>query len=94
MKIAVTGIGIISAIGNDVAENLRSLLAKKTGIGKAKLLRSSLTETYLFGEVKLSNQELKSGLNWRGHDVSRTTLLSAWAMKEAIAQSGIQIDET
>ena len=92
MEIVVTGIGAISAIGNDVPSNLRSLLAKETGIGKAKLLSSKLTETHLFGEVKLSNDELRKGLNWTSDAVSRTTLLSAWAMKEAIAQAGIEID--
>lgn len=94
MEIAVTGIGAISAIGNDVHENLASLMAKKTGIGKAELLSSKLTETHLFGEVKLSNDQLKAGLNWKGDAVSRTTLLSAWAMKEAIEQSGFEmVDE-
>ena len=92
MEIAVTGIGAISAIGNDVQGNLRSLLAKETGIGKAKLLSSKLTGTHLFGEVKLSNEELRAGLNWTSEAVSRTTLLSAWTMKEAIEQSGILID--
>ena len=93
MEIAITGIGAISAIGNDVQENLRSLLAKQTGIGKAKFVSSKLTETHLFGEVKLSNQQLLDGLNWKGDAVSRTTLLSAWAMKEAIAQAGIVMDD-
>jgi len=92
LEIAITGIGAISAIGNDVQENLRSLLAKETGIGKAQLLSSKLTETHLFGEVKLSNDELRKGLNWNSEAASRTTLLSAWAMKEAIAQAGIEID--
>jgi 3-oxoacyl-(acyl-carrier-protein) synthase len=92
LEIAVTGIGAISAIGNDVQENLASLMAKKTGIGKAELLSSKLTETHLFGEVKLSNDHLKAGLNWKGDAVSRTTLLSAWAMKEAIGQSGFEMD--
>ncbi|MCF8465759.1 MAG: beta-ketoacyl-[acyl-carrier-protein] synthase family protein [Flavobacteriales bacterium] len=92
MEIAITGIGAISAIGNDVQENLRALLAKETGIGKAQLLSSKLTETHLFGEVKLSNDELRIGLNWTSEAVSRTTLLSAWAMKEAIEQSGITVD--
>ena len=93
MEIAITGIGAISAIGNNVDENLRSLLAKQTGIGKAKLLSSKHTETHLFGEVKLSDNELKNGLDWKSDAVSRTTLMSAWAMKEAIEQSGISIDE-
>jgi len=92
LEIAVTGIGAISAIGNDVQENLRSLVAKESGIGKAKLLSSKHTATHLFGEVKLSNDELKKALNWNSDTVSRTTLLSVWAMKEAINQAGIEID--
>lgn len=92
MEIAVTGIGAISAIGNDVQENLHSLMTKEAGIGKAKLLSSKLTKTHLFGEVKLSDQELRVGLSWNSDAVSRTTLLSAWAMQEAIAQAGIKID--
>ena len=92
LEIAITGIGAISAIGNNVDENLSSLLLKKTGIGKAKLLSSKHTETHLFGEVKLSDDEMKSGLGWKSDAVSRTTLLSAWAMKEAIEQSGITVD--
>jgi 3-oxoacyl-[acyl-carrier-protein] synthase-1 len=94
MKIAVTGIGAISAIGNNVDENLSSLLAKKTGIGKADILSSKLTETHLFGEIKWTNQELRNMVGWKSENVSRTTLLSAVAMKEAIDQSGFQMDDS
>lgn len=94
MKIAVTGIGAISAIGNNVDENLSSLLAKKTGIGKADFLSSKLTETHLFGEIKWTNQELRNMVGWNSENVSRTTLLSAVAMKEAIEQSGFQMDDS
>jgi len=93
MKIAVTGMGIISAIGNNVDENLHSLMSKKTGIGKAEFLSSKLTKTHLFGEVKKSNSELRKTLNWTSNAVSRTTLLSAWAIKEAIANAKIEIDK-
>jgi 3-oxoacyl-[acyl-carrier-protein] synthase-1 len=93
MEIAVTGMGAISAIGSNVEENLESLLASRTGINKAELLSSKLTETHLFGEVKRSNRELKAGLNWISDNVSRTTLLSAWAMKEAITQARIDMND-
>lgn len=93
MQVAVTGIGAVSAIGNDVQENLQSLLNMKTGIGKAELLSSKLTETHLFGEVNVSNEQLREHLDWKGAAVSRTTLLSVRAMKEAIAQADIEINE-
>lgn len=92
VEIAITGIGCISAIGNDVSQNKQALLGGQSGIAKARLLDSALAKTHVFGEVKRSSQELKSKLNWRDDAVSRTTLLSAWAMKEAIAQADIKID--
>lgn len=92
MKIAVTGIGAISAAGKDVESNLASLLAKSTGIGKAEILSSKLTETHLFGEIKLTNQQLRETVAWKSDSVSRTTLLSAVAIQEAIQQSGFEMD--
>ena len=93
MEIAITGIGAISAIGKTVDENLQSLLAKKSGIGKAQLLSSKLTETHLFGEINLTNQQLRNGLQWTADNVARTTLISAWAMKEAIEQADFEMDD-
>ena len=94
MKIAVTGIGAISAAGKDVESNFASLLAKTTGIGKAEILSSKLTETHLFGEIKLTNQQLSEMAAWKSDAVSRTTLLSAVAIQEAIQQSGFEMDGT
>lgn len=94
MEIAVTGIGAISAVGSSVEENLQALLQKKTGIAKAQLLSSKHTETHLFGEVNLTNEQLRAGLNWESEEVSRTTLLSGWAMKEAIEQANLPIDNS
>lgn len=87
MKIAITGMGIVSAIGQNVNANKQSLIAEKTGIGKASLLQSRLTETHLFGEVKVSNEQLKQELNIAADTlISRTSLLGIKAVKEALAQ--------
>ena len=94
MRIAVTGVGAISAAGKSVDENLQSLLDKRTGIGKASILNSKLTETHLFGEVNLTNEQLKELAGWKSDSVSRTTLLSAVAIQEAIAQSGGLFDDS
>lgn len=86
MKIAVTGIGIISAIGNDVASSKQSLTNAATGIGKAKFLESRLSETHLFGEVSMSNDDLKKDLSIDAdHQISRTSLLGIKAVREALA---------
>lgn len=91
MRIAVTGMGIVSAIGNNVAENRSSLLAEKTGIGKAEFLESKLAETHLFGEIKLSNAALKNELGLSPDQlISRSSLLGIKAAKEALQNFEIQ----
>ena len=58
-RVFVTGMGIISAIGNNCEENLAHLRTGKTGIGKAIHLDSIYTQSHPFGEVKLSTSFLK-----------------------------------
>lgn len=89
MEIAITGIGIITAIGNTVEENLQALIRKQTGVGKATILESSLCKTHLFGEIKKTNEQLRIQLEWEGEAVSRTSLLSAVALQQAITSAGI-----
>ena len=77
MKIFVTGIGVVSAIGLNAGENLRSLEDGVTGINK------SSPHNLLLGEVKLSNQQIIQMLSLPNEDFSRTTLLALLAAKEA-----------
>ena len=62
MRIAITGIGIVSAIGNNCAETLQSLLEQRSGIAPMRYLHSVHTE-YPVGEVQLSNDELRQRLH-------------------------------
>ena len=57
-SIAITGSGIICAIGNDKTTVAASLQNHKSGIGTMRYLRSVHQELPV-GEVKLSNDELK-----------------------------------
>lgn len=77
MKIFITGIGVVSAIGLNTEENLRSLRTSITGISK------SSQYDLMLAEVKLSNEEIISKLNLPDADFSRTTLLSLLAAKDA-----------
>ena len=52
MNIAITGEGIISAIGLNKQEVLQSLLEKRSGIGEMKFLQSTHHELPV-GEVGL-----------------------------------------
>ncbi|TNF27108.1 MAG: beta-ketoacyl-[acyl-carrier-protein] synthase family protein, partial [Bacteroidetes bacterium] len=93
-RVVVTGIGVISALGNNAAENLAGLRSCRTGIGKAKFLHSRYADELLFGEVKLSNEELRKEfayLNQAG--LTRTELLAFMAFREAVASSGLSEEE-
>ena len=57
-KIYITGIGAITAIGNNVPENLESLKAKNSGIGKINFLDTGHKDEIPVGEVKMSDSEL------------------------------------
>jgi len=81
MAIRITGIGIVSAIGLSVAENLDSLVNGKSGIGPVKYLE--VDRDYLVGEVKCSNEEFADRLEVKTKSASRTSLLGLAAAREA-----------
>ena len=92
MNIAITGLGIICAIGNNSQQVLDSLVNRKTGVGMMKYLQSCHTELPV-GEVKLSDGELKTLLGLPVESLySRTTLLGAVAVKQAMADAGLSAD--
>lgn len=91
--ISVTGLGIICSIGNDADSVLDSLRKGKSGIGTMKYLQSKHTELPV-GEVQLSNDEMKAILGI--HDdtpMSRTTLMGAIAIRQALDQAGLTVSE-
>lgn len=92
MNIAITGLGIICAIGNNSQQVLDSLVNRKTGVSMMKYLQSCHTELPV-GEVKLSDDELKTLLGLPVESLySRTTLLGAVAVKQAMADAGLSAD--
>lgn len=84
-RVAITGMGIISAIGNSVTENLNALLKNETGIAEIQHLETLHRSKFKLGEVKLSNQELINQLNLpEDNNFTRTALLGLMAVKEAL----------
>ena len=57
MRISVTGLGIVSAIGMDLEANHSSLLNLTSGISTIELLKG-LEQDFFGGEIKLTNQQL------------------------------------
>ena len=81
--------GIISAIGNNVAECLDALENERAGMGQMHQLDSLHRQRLPVAEVKLSNKELAE-ITGLSEIKSRTALLSLVAAREAIADAGIE----
>ena len=89
-KVYVTGIGIISSLGNNVNQNLDALLNERSGIGLSKYLTTKLAANFLFGEVNKSNEELAAqSFCSKFHNNSRTALLGLTAAFEALNSASI-----
>lgn len=87
-RVHITGMGIISAIGDNVEATLTSLTDCKSGIGKINYLNTQHKNDFVAGEVKHSNEAL---LKIAGSgNYNRTTLLALIAAKEALQHSGIK----
>ena len=84
----VVGMGVISGIGNNVAECLNSLEKGNAGIDHINYLRTNHRDLLPAAEVKLSNPEL-SAISGFVPSASRTAMLSMIAAQEAWDNSGV-----
>ena len=79
----VTGLGMVSAIGQNVEETLVSLQELKTGLGNVHHLRT-IHRNLPCGEVSLSDVALREILQIPAdEEITRTSLLGILAAKEA-----------
>ena len=93
-KIVVTGIGIISALGNGQEETLKGLRTGKTAVGSIKILQTKHHELPA-GEVALTDEELKKIIGLPANTVTnRTTLLARVALKEALADAQLTTNDS
>lgn len=89
--IVIAGMGVVSAIGNNAGEVLDALLKEQSGIGPMQYLPSR-HRTHPVGEVKLSNERLKELVGVPpASPVSRTTLLGAYALRQALSDAGLTV---
>lgn len=105
-RVFVTGIGIVSAIGNNVEKTLNSIYSLKSGIGEITHLNTFHKSKLPAAEVKYSDNELLeivgtlnqsnlSGLPRPDRfQFTRTALLGMLAAKEALASSKIDPNKT
>ena len=92
-RVVITGAGIISAIGVGKEATVRSILERRSGIGRLRHLVTAHSDLPC-GEAALSDAGLKALLGIPPEEVvARTALLGIVAVKEAIAQAGLPEDE-
>ncbi len=76
--------GLISAIGNSVADNRIALSEGKCGITTLKLFPSKYANLLPCGEIKTSTETLRQQLNAAEPGITRGTLLALHAFDQAI----------
>ncbi|MBT8295082.1 MAG: beta-ketoacyl-[acyl-carrier-protein] synthase family protein [Gramella sp.] len=85
--VAITGMGIISAIGTNIQETLTSLEMGKAGISYPEILPTKLTHLPI-GEIKLTNSELSTKLELPEYNTyTRSALLAVHALNEILEDS-------
>lgn len=88
-RVYITGMGMISAIGNNVSEAFISLSNLQTGIGKINHLTTRYKDEFLAGEIKLSNTDLADLVKDSNPSLNRNSYIAMLAAKEAVVNSGI-----
>ncbi|MBS1742014.1 MAG: beta-ketoacyl-[acyl-carrier-protein] synthase family protein [Bacteroidetes bacterium] len=87
-RIVVTGMGVISSIGNSVEENRSSLKNAVCGISKIdENFPSRFAGVLPFAQIHTSTENLQKQLNAYEPGVTRTSLLALHAFEEAITSS-------
>jgi 3-oxoacyl-[acyl-carrier-protein] synthase-1 len=87
MRIAVSGLGIISAMGTGVNETLAALRSSRSGVGEVSLFET--VHRVPVCEVKRDNRALKAMLAIPvDAAISRTALLGMVAASQALADAG------
>jgi len=91
-RVVVTGMGLITAVGDSAAANRHALINKQSGIGKATYVQSRFVDILPLAEVKHATEELAAQLNISQPGITRTDLLALCALQQAIADAALSED--
>ncbi|HRO45202.1 beta-ketoacyl-[acyl-carrier-protein] synthase family protein [Agriterribacter sp.] len=92
-RIFVTGMGMISAIGDAVQKNREALIRKQSGISTLTLFNTKYTGLRPCGEIKKGTQELKDMLHAHEKGTTRSSALALHAFKEAADDAGLSAQQ-
>ncbi|RLT35572.1 MAG: beta-ketoacyl-[acyl-carrier-protein] synthase II, partial [Chloroflexi bacterium] len=89
-RVVITGLGLITPLGNDVTSNWEALVAGRSGIGTITLFDTSAYEFPIAGEVKDFEPAdyVEAKLLRR---IDRSTVFALAASQRALADSGIDM---
>ncbi len=88
--VAITGMGIISAIGNSVDETFDALVSGKKAITTVSNIPTVHKDVMMVGEIKKTNDQLALELGLLAdNNFSRTAMIGALAAKQAVLNAGI-----
>jgi 3-oxoacyl-(acyl-carrier-protein) synthase len=87
-SVYIAGAGVISGIGNNVAEHLLAFEHEEAGMGAITMMNTIHKGELPVAEVKLSNNELVA-MTGLPPNTSRTALLSLVAAREALSDAAI-----
>lgn len=90
-RVFITGVGMISAIGNNVQENLRQLRKQQSGLGFTRHIDTIHKDVLPVGEVAPDTAALAEMAGVKDTPgYTRTALLGLVAMQEALQSAGIK----
>lgn len=90
-RVAVTGMGIVSSIGNNVVEVEASLRSGKSGITHSAQFEEMGMRSQVWGDVKLNPEELIDRKTFRF--MGGAPAYAYLAMKQAVEDSGLPEDQ-
>src|ERR1022692_4494931 len=89
-RIVITGMGIISSIGNSTSEVLESLKSNKSGIAAVPEWEKYGIKNCIAGTIKgLDIDKVREDIGLKSRYMDIAALYSALSAKEAVLQSGL-----
>src|SRR5712691_334323 len=89
-RVVVTGIGLLTPLGNDTAANWAAMVAGRSGIGRITSFDASMYEHPIAGELKDFDpeQHVEAKLLRR---IDRSSVLAMAAAQQAVTDAGLDI---
>ncbi|VFP80011.1 beta-ketoacyl-ACP synthase I [Candidatus Erwinia haradaeae] len=93
-RAVITGLGIISSIGNNQEEVLVSLRVGRSGITFSQELKDSGMRSHVWGNIKLSKKDIESRIERKTlRFMSDASIYAFLSMEEAIQDAGLSTEE-